>query len=82
MAEKSFLCEFLTMSSKRNRETGSCDDETGVKKICHQVFKSERHSVAPVFETKDRSTHTVPRVSETWWLAGTRLRRETATALQ
>ena len=34
VAGKSFLCEFLTISSKRNRETGSCDDETGVKKMC------------------------------------------------
>ena len=34
-----FLCEFSTMSSKRNHETGSCNRETGVwkKKRCHQV---------------------------------------------
>ena len=33
------LCEFSTMSSKRNRKTGSCDRGTGVwkKKRCHQV---------------------------------------------
>ena len=60
------LCEFSTMSSKRNRETGSCDRGTGVwkKKRCRQVESILRPSRNPDLRDKGRSTLTVPRVKQ------------------
>ena len=54
--------EFWTMSSKRNRERGSCDDETGVwKKKSFLVRVFYGLPVAPIFEIR-AEVRTVPRV--------------------
>ena len=66
MVEVPFLCEFSTMSSKWNREMGSCDCETGVwkKKRCHQVRSILQPSYSSDLRDKGRSTLTVPRVKQ------------------
>ena len=54
------LCEFSTMSSKRNHETGSCDRGTGVwkKKRCHQVGSILRPSRNPaILEPRPKYAH-------------------------
>ena len=60
------LCEFSMMSSKRNRETGSCNRGTGVwkKKRCIKSGVSIlRPSRSSDLRDKGRSTLTVPRVN-------------------
>ena len=75
VVEVPILCEFSMMSSKRNRETGSCDHEIGVwkknrchevgagvwkKKRCHQVRSILRPSHSSDLRDKGRSTLSVP----------------------